>query len=168
MKKTKTRRKKTRTRSKSAFASLMKLSGPSGPLFFRPLFDCRNFGENPDFEILSSALLFMCTTMNDTLQSSLASDTQPDHDTISRHAQDLWEKYGRPTGRDEEIWLEAERALKTPDATPTPSSPSSAAMAAAPTSAPASKAGAPKNSQSSRATAAAKIPALKASRATGR
>lgn len=35
------------------------------------------------------------------------------HEEISRQAQELWEKYGRPTGRDEEIWLEAERAVQS-------------------------------------------------------
>jgi len=35
----------------------------------------------------------------------------PLHDDISARARELWEKYGRPTGRDEEIWLEAERQL---------------------------------------------------------
>jgi hypothetical protein len=34
------------------------------------------------------------------------------YEAISRNAQELWEKYGRPTGRDEEIWLEAERKLE--------------------------------------------------------
>lgn len=33
------------------------------------------------------------------------------HQDISRRARELWEGYGRPTGRDEEIWLEAERQL---------------------------------------------------------
>jgi hypothetical protein len=35
----------------------------------------------------------------------------PLHDDISARARELWEKYGRPTGQDEEIWLEAERQL---------------------------------------------------------
>ncbi len=30
---------------------------------------------------------------------------------IARHAYDLWERYGRPEGRDVAIWLEAERQL---------------------------------------------------------
>jgi hypothetical protein len=30
---------------------------------------------------------------------------------ISQRAQQLWEGYGRPAGRDKEIWLEAERQL---------------------------------------------------------
>lgn len=45
-------------------------------------------------------------------------DTRPQitHEQISRRAQELWEKYGRPSGRDEEIWLEAERSLQGPAA----------------------------------------------------
>jgi hypothetical protein len=33
------------------------------------------------------------------------------HDTIARQARVLWENYGRPTARDESIWLEAERQV---------------------------------------------------------
>ena len=35
----------------------------------------------------------------------------PLHDTISRQAYALWERYGRPDGRDVAIWLEAERQV---------------------------------------------------------
>jgi hypothetical protein len=37
----------------------------------------------------------------------------PTHEAISQRAQELWEKQGRPQGRDTEIWLEAERQLST-------------------------------------------------------
>lgn len=40
--------------------------------------------------------------------ASFASATQED---ISQRARELWERYGRPEGRDTEIWLEAERQL---------------------------------------------------------
>lgn len=44
---------------------------------------------------------------------------RPSHDKVSRRAKELWEKYGKPVGRDEEIWLEAERALRgSPITTP--------------------------------------------------
>lgn len=33
------------------------------------------------------------------------------HEAVSRQAEKLWERYGRPQGRDEEIWLEAERQV---------------------------------------------------------
>jgi hypothetical protein len=33
------------------------------------------------------------------------------HEEISARAQAIWEQQGRPYGRDEEIWLEAERQL---------------------------------------------------------
>ena len=33
------------------------------------------------------------------------------HDEIAACARDLWRKYGCPSGRDEAIWLEAERQL---------------------------------------------------------
>lgn len=36
----------------------------------------------------------------------------PRHDEVARRARALWEKYGKPVGRDEEIWLEAERELR--------------------------------------------------------
>ncbi|MDF3057149.1 MAG: hypothetical protein K0R17_1364 [Rariglobus sp.] len=40
--------------------------------------------------------------------SLAASASQED---ISQRARELWERYGRPQGRDTEIWLEAERQL---------------------------------------------------------
>ena len=40
----------------------------------------------------------------------------PLHDEISQRARELWEKYGRPTDHDQEIWLEAERQLLGTDA----------------------------------------------------
>jgi hypothetical protein len=45
----------------------------------------------------------------------------PTHDQITERARKLWEDYGCPEGRDEEIWLEAERQLSTPT-TPEPGS----------------------------------------------
>jgi hypothetical protein len=38
------------------------------------------------------------------------------HDQITERARKIWEDYGRPEGRDEEIWLEAERQLSPPAA----------------------------------------------------
>lgn len=43
--------------------------------------------------------------------STLSNTDQLSHENISRKAKELWENYGRPEGRDEEIWFEAERAL---------------------------------------------------------
>lgn len=43
--------------------------------------------------------------------------SKPTHEQISRRAQQLWENGGRPSGRDEEIWLEAERQLATGEET---------------------------------------------------
>lgn len=37
--------------------------------------------------------------------------TAPLHEETARAARELWVSYGRPSGRDEEIWLEAERQL---------------------------------------------------------
>lgn len=41
------------------------------------------------------------------------------HEEVAKRAQQIWQEYGRPSGRDEEIWFEAERRLSagTPDAT---------------------------------------------------
>jgi hypothetical protein len=36
---------------------------------------------------------------------------RPSHPEIARLAAQLWEKRGRPDGRDEEIWLQAEQQL---------------------------------------------------------
>ena len=38
------------------------------------------------------------------------SDTQ--HDTIRRRAHQIWERHGRPPGREEEFWLLAEQELR--------------------------------------------------------
>lgn len=37
--------------------------------------------------------------------------TRPLHEEISHRARELWQSYGCPAGRDEQIWLEAERQL---------------------------------------------------------
>jgi hypothetical protein len=42
--------------------------------------------------------------------------TVPLHLEISRQAHALWEKYGRPSGRDVAIWLEAEQQVLGTDA----------------------------------------------------
>ena len=39
------------------------------------------------------------------------------HEEVARRARELWEQYGRPAGRDEQIWLEAERQLRGLDLT---------------------------------------------------
>jgi hypothetical protein len=41
----------------------------------------------------------------------------PSHEAVAQRARQIWQKYGRPSGRDPEIWFEAERQLSTaPDA----------------------------------------------------
>jgi len=51
--------------------------------------------------------------MNATMSHDRPTQTTT-HEEISRYARELWEKYGRPVGRDEEIWLEAERTMRAP------------------------------------------------------
>ena len=41
-------------------------------------------------------------------------------DVIAQRAHQIWEKLGCPADRDVEIWLQAERELKTPGSTPAP------------------------------------------------
>jgi hypothetical protein len=45
----------------------------------------------------------------------------PSHEEVTRRAEEIWKAQGCPTGRDTEIWLEAERQLSTGHATPSPS-----------------------------------------------
>ena len=55
-----------------------------------------------------------CLIMKKTIpQTAAPADVRqvPLHDETSSRARELWEKYGRPVGRDQEIWLEAERQL---------------------------------------------------------
>ena len=49
-------------------------------------------------------------TMNRSRQP--AAIRSPSHEEIARRAKALWEHYGKPVGRDEEIWLEAEREAR--------------------------------------------------------
>lgn len=45
-------------------------------------------------------------------QNPIAMKTHsPTHDEIAQRAQEIWRGYGSPSGRDTEIWLEAERQL---------------------------------------------------------
>jgi hypothetical protein len=37
---------------------------------------------------------------------------KPSHDEVAQCAHQIWQEYGQPTGRDEEIWFEAERRLQ--------------------------------------------------------
>lgn len=37
---------------------------------------------------------------------------RPSHELIACRARQLWRAYGEPVGRDEQIWLEAERELR--------------------------------------------------------
>ena len=39
------------------------------------------------------------------------------HDAIAQHARKIWESEGQPTGRDIQIWLNAEQQLSTPATT---------------------------------------------------
>ena len=59
--------------------------------------------------------------MNDDTSPTSLTTSRVSHDEISQRAQQLWENLGRPEGRDEEIWLQAERELQAP-AAPTPTS----------------------------------------------
>lgn len=56
-------------------------------------------------------------------QTTLSNTRQLSHEDISQKAKELWESYGRPAGRDEEIWLEAERLLQSPSPLPSTSAP---------------------------------------------
>ena len=56
--------------------------------------------------------------MNETTSTLSNSTTPPSHDQISQKAKELWQRYGEPSGRDEEIWLEAERLLSSSNTQP--------------------------------------------------
>jgi hypothetical protein len=50
--------------------------------------------------------------MKHSLFSSTSGTTaHPTHEQIARRAEELWQNYGAPADRDEEIWLEAEHQL---------------------------------------------------------
>jgi hypothetical protein len=80
--------------------------------------------------------------MNNNMNKSTTSTNQPNQDSIAYHAYLLWEKAGRPSGRDQELWFQAEAQLRStsttkPSATPAPavqvaSKPAAAIAPAAP------------------------------------
>jgi len=47
--------------------------------------------------------------MNTTIEHA----NQPDQQEIGRRAYQLWEKAGRPSGKDMDFWLEAEKQLRS-------------------------------------------------------
>jgi hypothetical protein len=49
-------------------------------------------------------------------------DLAPSHAEIAQCARELWANSGRPVGRDDEIWLEAERRLISAQRAPLPES----------------------------------------------
>ena len=76
------------------------------------------------------------------------------HEVVSRRARELWEKQGCPHGRDEDIWLEAERSLQL-EASAAPSAPLAKANLVSTSSLPRTPSG-------EQAMASAKIPPLRA------
>jgi len=60
--------------------------------------------------------------MNDTVYppTTALGSSQATQEEISRRAQQLWETLGRPADRDVEIWLQAERELRSEAAVAAP------------------------------------------------
>lgn len=73
-------------------------------------FPGEELGERPDSGTPGLPLSSGTMSNNETPQSQIRQ--QVSHDEISRRAEELWRQYGSPQGRDEEIWLEAERQLQ--------------------------------------------------------
>src|SRR5687768_17156384 len=99
--------------------------------------------------------------MNDTLPTSPLTDSNRNratHDEISQRAQQLWETLGRPVGRDEEIWLQAEQELQTPTpaAQPFPTPPAAATPAPSTQPAPVKASASPRKPPSRASKAAAR------------
>ena len=62
--------------------------------------------------LVAVSLGYCLAAMNNQQEQGAAEAfTKPSHEEVSRRAEDLWREYGSPEGRDEEIWLEAERRL---------------------------------------------------------
>lgn len=103
-----------------------------------------------------------------TLSNSAALHS-PTHEEISRRAEEIWEQQGRPAGRDEEIWLEAERTLSAS----APAAPRASGNSADPVTQPADPAprmNAPASNAraSSKATATPRMPSVRGTRAAGK
>lgn len=63
-------------------------------------------------EVMKTALLSAPSSpAGQTSPSTAPRREKPPHQEIADRARTLWNKYGCPSGRDEEIWLEAERQL---------------------------------------------------------
>jgi len=56
----------------------------------------------------------MATSRSEEKRESYTEYRTPTQEQIARHARELWERAGRPEGRDVEFWLNAERALHFP------------------------------------------------------
>jgi len=74
---------------------------------------CTQFGKIPDFARFTVPL--RSAAMNDTVYppTTELGSSQVTQEEISRRAQQLWETLGRPADRDVEIWLRAERELRS-------------------------------------------------------
>ncbi len=111
--------------------------------------------------------------MNSNISTARQTGRQPSHEEISRRAQEIWERYGRPAGRDEDIWLEAERdlqqpAVTNPSAAPAPTSPvPSPRQSSTPPPPPAGTTARPE-ARSSRATATPRMPGNRNSRSAAK
>jgi Protein of unknown function (DUF2934) len=51
---------------------------------------------------------------------TITPDLAPSHSEIEQFARELWANSGKPKGRDDEIWLEAERRLISAQRAPLP------------------------------------------------
>lgn len=108
-----------------------------------------------------------CDMNESTSSLSTANRAQPTHEEISHRAQELWENYGRPSGRDEEIWLEAERALQMTPPDAAQAAPATAPLDEAPAAtAPSAASVAPRKSRAG--SAVPKMPGARGARNAGR
>ena len=88
---------------------------------------------SPDTLHVGPSVRCLCMNNHETVQADVSQ--QVSHEEISRRAQELWRQSGSPQGRDEEIWLEAERQLRVPSLSLSASSSPSESTGAQPSAA---------------------------------
>jgi hypothetical protein len=69
------------------------------------------FSVGPNSDVNPARIWYNPSPMNQNDQQKAEIRQQVTHEQISRRAEELWRQYGSPAGRDDDIWLEAERQL---------------------------------------------------------
>lgn len=68
--------------------------------------------------ITDSETVQQILALTEELKQRARAMAKPNEDLIRKRAEELWERAGKPEGRDEEFWHQAEKELETNDESP--------------------------------------------------